>query len=220
MKSNKKDILMSFITSNPTFVLVIGMCPVMAQTTTLQNSLGLGIATMLCLIITNVIISALRKIIPDKVRIPAYIIIIAATVTAIDMVMAKFLPDLYKNISQSIKMIVVNCIILARAESFASSNTVSDSALDGVAIGAGFTLAVCLIGAVRELLGKWAIWGISLPGNFPKIAIFEKSIGGFLVLAIFMGIFNAVMAYIKKANAAKPQVQAAEQVLPIEEVQA
>ena len=181
------------ITENPTFVQLLGMCPTLAVTTSLKNGLGMGLSATAVLIASNVIISLLRKLIPDKIRIAAYIVIIATAVTLIQMVLNAYLPDLASSLGIFIPLIVVNCIILARAEAFASKNTVGKSALDGLGMGLGFTGALCIISAVREILGSGTIWNIQLYGDVIQPAsIITLAPGGFIVLGIIIGVINAI----------------------------
>lgn len=178
------------IKDNPTFVLVLGMCPTLGTTTNATNGLGMGIATMAVLIMSNIVISLIKNVIPDKVRIPAFIVVIASFVTVIQMLMQAYVPSLYAALGVFIPLIVVNCIILGRAEAFASKNGVFDSALDGVGIGLGFTLSLTVIGAVREVLGSGAIFGYSLGiGDYMPL-VFVLAPGGFLVLGFLMVLFN------------------------------
>ncbi len=178
------------IKENPTFVLVLGMCPTLGTTTNATNGLGMGVATMAVLIMSNIVISLIKNVIPDKVRIPAFIVVIASFVTVIQMLMQAYVPSLYAALGVFIPLIVVNCIILGRAEAFASKNGVLDSALDGVGIGLGFTLSLTVIGAVREVLGSGAIFGYSLGiGDYMPL-VFVLAPGGFLVLGFLMVLFN------------------------------
>lgn len=159
---NKLNIIVSgIVKNNPTFVLVLGMCPTLGTTTSAENGMGMGLATMAVLIMSNLVISLIKNIIPDKVRIPAFIVVIASFVTVIQMLMQAYVPALYASLGVFIPLIVVNCIILGRAEAFASKNSPLDSILDGVGIGLGFTLALTAVGAVREILGSGAIFGVS-----------------------------------------------------------
>jgi len=174
---------------NPTFVLILGMCPTLATTTSAINGMGMGAATMAVLIMSNIVISLIKNIIPDKVRIPAFIVVIASFVTVIQLLMQAYLPSLYQSLGIFIPLIVVNCIILGRAEAFASKNGALDSALDGLGIGLGFTLSLTLIGAVRELLGSGAIFGQSLIAG-DGMLVFVLAPGGFLVLGYLMVLFN------------------------------
>ena len=159
-----KIFLNGVITENPTFRLVLGTCPTLAVTTSAINGLGMGAAATFVLLGSNVVISALRKVIPEKVRIPAFIVVICMFVTIIQLLMQAFLPSLYESLGIFLPLIVVNCIILGRAEAFASKNPVVASAVDGIGMGLGFTLALTLIGCIRELLGNGSVFGISLLG--------------------------------------------------------
>ena len=178
---------------NPTFVLILGMCPTLATTTSAINGMGMGAATMAVLIMSNIVISLIKNIIPDKVRIPAFIVVIASFVTVIQLLMQAYLPSLYQSLGIFIPLIVVNCIILGRAEAFASKNGALDSALDGLGIGLGFTCSLTLIGAVRELLGSGAIFGQPLISG-DGMLVFVLAPGGFLVLGYLMVLFNKLTA--------------------------
>ena len=179
---------------NPTFVQLLGMCPTLAVTTTLQNGFGMGLSATAVLIMSNILVSALRKIIPDKVRIAAYVVIIATFVTIVQMVLQAFVPSLYASLGLFIPLIVVNCIILARAEAFASKNTVVKSALDGLGMGLGFTLALCIISAVREILGQGTIWGLPvIVKPLEPAAIIGMPPGGFIVLGILIATINFIV---------------------------
>lgn len=178
---------------NPTFVLILGMCPTLATTTSAINGMGMGAATMAVLIMSNIVISLIKNLIPDKVRIPAFIVVIASFVTVIQLLMQAYLPSLYQSLGIFIPLIVVNCIILGRAEAFASKNNALDSALDGLGIGLGFTLSLTLIGAVRELLGSGAVFGQSLIAG-DGMLVFVLAPGGFLVLGYLMVLFNKLTA--------------------------
>jgi electron transport complex protein RnfE len=176
---------------NPTFVLVLGMCPTIGVTSSAINGMGMGFATMAVLIMSNMAIALIKNIIPDKVRIPAFIVVIASFVTIIEMLMKAYIPSLYASLGVFIPLIVVNCIILGRAEAFASKNTIFDSALDGVGIGLGFTLSLTVIGAVREFLGSGAIFGHSVAADVTPL-LFILAPGGFLVLGYLMVVFNKI----------------------------
>lgn len=178
------------IKENPTFVLVLGMCPTLGTTTSAMNGFGMGVATMAVLIMSNMAISLIKNVIPDKVRIPSFIVVIASFVTIIEMLMQAFVPALYASLGVFIPLIVVNCIILGRAEAFASKNSVLDSALDGVGIGLGFTLSLTFIGAVRELLGSGLIFGLNLGISSYMPLVFILAPGGFMVLGFAMVLFN------------------------------
>ena len=183
-------ILKGIIKENPTFVLVLGMCPTLGTTTSAMNGMGMGVATMAVLIMSNFVISCIKNLIPDKVRIPAFIVVIASFVTIIQMLMEAYVPSLYASLGVFIPLIVVNCIILGRAEAFASKNGPIDSILDGVGIGLGFTLSLTVIGAVRELLGSGSIFGVSFGiGDYLPL-VFVLAPGAFLVLGYLMALFN------------------------------
>jgi len=202
MKENKavKTLTAGLVENNPTFVQLIGMCPTLAVTTSLQNGFMMGLAATAVLIASNVAISLLRKLIPDKIRIAAYIVIIAGFVTMIEMLLNAFMPDLAESLGIFIPLIVVNCIILARAEAFASKNSVGLSALDGLGMGLGFTLALSLISAVRELLGAGTLWGVQILGAaYEPMLVFILAPGGFIVL----GLLIAVIQLIRNKNAKK-----------------
>lgn len=193
-KSAGSVIMNGILTENPTFMQLLGMCPTLAVTTSLQNGVGMGLSAAAVLVCSNFLISLLRKVIPDKVRIAAYIVIIAAFVTIIDMSLQAFLPDLASSLGLFIPLIVVNCIILARAEAFASKNNPIMSALDGVGMGLGFTGALCIISAIREILGAGTIWGIPLYGGaIQPMGIMIMAPGGFIVLGLLVGTINFIV---------------------------
>lgn len=188
---NKLQIAVNgILKNNPVFVLVLGMCPTLGTTTSASNGMGMGMATMAVLIMSNLVISLIKNLIPDKVRIPAFIVVIASFVTIIQMLMEAFVPALYASLGVFIPLIVVNCIILGRAEAFASKNSPLDSIFDGIGIGLGFTLALTAIGAVREILGSGAIFGISLGITEFMPLVFVLAPGGFLTLGYLMVLFN------------------------------
>ena len=174
---------------NPTFVLVLGMCPTLATTTSAMNGLEMGLATMFVLILSNIVISLIAPIVPDKVHIPVDIVVIATFVTVLQLLMQAFTPDVYKTLGLFIPLIVVNCIILGRAEAFANKNGVWDSALDGIGIGLGFTLSLTVIGIVREILGSGAVFGWKFISG-DGILAFVMAPGAFLVLGYLMVLFN------------------------------
>ena len=186
-----KTIKNGLINENPTFVQVLGMCPTLAVTTSLINGIGMGLSVTFVLILSNMLISMLRKIIPSKIRIAAYVVIIATFVTVVDLVLKAYVPSLSQSLGLFIPLIVVNCIILARAEAFASKNTVLKSAADGLGMGLGFTVALSLISAVREILGNGTILGMSVGIKNPAIVMILPP-GGFLTLGIILGIINAI----------------------------
>lgn len=178
--------------SNPAFVLMLGMCPTLAVTTSATNGLGMGLSTMAVLIVSNLLISLLRKVIPDAVRLPAYIVVVASLVTVVEMITQAYLPGLYKSLGLYIPLIVVNCIILGRAEAFASKNSPIPSIFDGIGMGLGFTLALVIIGAFREILGAGTCFGLQvMPAGYIPIAVFVKAPGAFLVMAIVVAVMNA-----------------------------
>ena len=183
------------IKENPTFVLILGMCPTIGVTSSAINGMGMGVATMAVLIMSNMVISMIKNLVPDKVRIPAFIVVIASFVTIIEMLMKAYVPALYASLGVFIPLIVVNCIILGRAEAFASKNGALDSILDGVGIGVGFTLSLTTIGAVREILGSGAIFGFSLGIADYMPLVFVLAPGAFFVLGYLMVLFNK---YAKK----------------------
>lgn len=184
------------IRENPTFVLMLGMCPTLGTTTSAFNGMGMGLATLFVLTLSNVVISLIKNLIPDQVRIPAFIVVIAAFVTVVQLCMEAYATDLYNTLGVYIPLIVVNCIILGRAEAFASKNNVFDSALDGLGIGLGFTLALTVIGGVREILGSGSIFGIKfIEGD--GMLMFILAPGAFIVLGYLLVLFNKLTAKIK-----------------------
>lgn len=183
------------IKNNPIFVLVLGLCPTLGTTTSASNGLGMGAATMVVLIMSNVVISLIKNFIPDKVRIPAFIVVIASFVTIIQMLMQGYLPSLYASLGVFIPLIVVNCVILGRAEAFASKNPPLASMLDGVGVGLGFTLALTTVGAAREILGSGAIFGYDLGFKQSAPLIFVLAPGAFFVMGYLMVLFNK---FVKK----------------------
>lgn len=191
------------IKENPTFVLILGMCPTLAVTTSAINGLGMGLSTMVVLVMSNMLISMLRNIIPDSVRVPSFIVIVASFVTIVQFLMEGFVPSLYSSLGIYIPLIVVNCIILGRAESYASKNPVLPSVFDGIGMGLGFSIALTIIGAVRELLGAGQIFGFQvMPSFYQPITIFILAPGAFFVLAVLVAIQNKVkMNMAKKGNA-------------------
>ena len=176
---------------NPTFVLILGMCPTLGVTSSAINGMGMGVATMAVLIMSNMVIAMIKNLIPDKVRIPAFIVVIASFVTIIEMLMKAYVPALYASLGVFIPLIVVNCIILGRAEAFASKNGVIDSALDGIGIGLDFTLSLTVIGMVREALGAGSIFGYNFAGDVMPL-LFILAPGGFIVLGYLMVLFNKI----------------------------
>ena len=205
MSNNNNNSKLSILTKgffreNPTLILVLGCCPTLAVTTSVTNALGMGAATTFVLLMSNMLISALKNIIPDKVRIPSYIVIIATFVSMIDLLIQGFLPSLSASLGVFIPLIVVNCIVLGRAEAFANKNTVFDSLLDGLGMGIGFTIALTLIGAIREILGSGSIMGFQfIPAEY-HILIFVLAPGAFLVFGFVMA---AVRFLFNKSKAKK-----------------
>lgn len=195
MKQNSvtERLVNGLIKENPTFVLMLGMCPTLAVTTSAVNGLGMGLTTMVVLALSNLFISLLRKIIPDRVRIPAFIVIIASFVTVVELLLKAFIPFLYNALGLYIPLIVVNCIILGRAEAYASKNDAVSSLFDGIGMGLGFTVALTIIGAIRELLGAGEVFGLHImPESYVPCSIFVLAPGAFFVLAALTAIQNKV----------------------------
>ena len=188
-----KTIKNGLITENPTFVQLLGMCPTLAVTTSLKNGIGMGLSATVVLMLSNMIVSLLRKIIPQKIRIAAYVVIIATFVSMVDLLLKAFLPSLSNSLGIFIPLIVVNCIILARAEAFASKNGVLKSGADGLGMGLGFTVALSIISAIREILGNGTILDIPLGISSPAIIMILPP-GGFLTLGLLLGLINVIKA--------------------------
>lgn len=188
--NNMKVLMNGIIKENPTFVLLLGMCPTLGTTSSALNGMSMGLATMFVLICSNMVISALKNLIPDMVRIPAFIVVIATFVTVVQMCMEAFVPALYANLGLFIPLIVVNCIVLGRAEAFAAKNSVIPSALDGLGMGLGFTLALTLLGAVRELLGTGKLFSMTLMPEQYGSLIFVLAPGAFIALGYLIAIVN------------------------------
>ena len=186
-------VLNGILRENPVFALVLGMCPTLATTTSAINGMSMGLATTFVLICSNVVISLLKNLIPDKVRIPAFIVVIATFVTMVQLLMQAFLPAIYEVLGLFIPLIVVNCIVLGRAEAFAAKNTVGLSALDGLGLGLGFSLALTLIGAVRELLGTGSLFGMNLYSETYGMLIFVLAPGAFIVLGYLMALVQKLL---------------------------
>lgn len=191
MKPCVERLYNGIVKENPVFVLMLGMCPTLAVTTSAINGVGMGLSSLVVLAISNLVISLLRKIIPDEVRLPAFIVVVASFVTVVELLMEAYLTDLYSALGIYIPLIVVNCIILGRAEAYASKNPPLPSLFDGIGMGLGFTIGLTIIGAIRELLGNGSIFGVSIPGYEP-MAFFVRAPGAFLVLAVLIAIMNAV----------------------------
>ncbi len=200
-KPSKLSILTKgIIKENPVLVLLLGTCPTLATTSSAINGIGMGVSAMAVLICSNIVISILRNIIPDKVRIPCYIVVIAGFVTVVQLLLQAFVPSLYASLGLFIPLIVVNCIILGRAEMFASKNNPFDSALDGIGMGIGFTLALGVMGLIREFFGSGTLFGVEvLTGIVPGMGIFNLAPGGFFVF----GVLIAAVNYFTKGKALK-----------------
>ncbi len=208
-KSLGKVFFNGIIPENPTFRLVLGTCPTLAVTTSALNGLGMGAAATFVLVCSNFAISLLRKFIPDQVRIPAFIVVICTFVTMVQLLMKAFLPSLDEALGIFIPLIVVNCIILARAEAFASKNTPIASAADGLGMGIGFTLALTLMGAIRELIGNGSIFGQNILGaSYEPMLLIVLASGGFLTFGLLLGIFNLLVKKFERKRTEK-EAQAA-----------
>lgn len=191
--SNLKVFTKGLIDENPVFKLLLGMCPVLAVTTAARNGLGMGLAATAVLLASNVIISMLRKVIPARIRIPAFIVVIATFVTMVDLVMEAFVPDLHSVLGIFIPLIVVNCIILQRAESFASKNSVFKSLLDGLGMGIGFTIALVILASVREIIGAGTWFGLTLFGaSYEPMRLLTSPPGAFITLGLIIGLINVL----------------------------
>ena len=205
MNNALKTFTNGILRENPTFALVLGMCPTLATTTSAINGMSMGLATLFVLVCSNVVISLLKNLIPDKVRIPAFIVVIATFVTMVQLVMQAYLPAIYEVLGLFIPLIVVNCIVLGRAEAFAAKNSVGLSALDGLGMGLGFTCSITLIGIIRELIGNGTVFGISLLGaSYQPMLLFVLAPGGFITYGLVLGIINAITAR-RQAKAGKEE---------------
>ena len=192
MSSKKLNLFTKgFLKENPTFVLLLGMCPTLATTTSAINGLSMGLATLFVLVLSNIAISAIAPVVPDKVHIPVYIVVIATFVTILQFAMQAYTPAMYATLGLFIPLIVVNCIVLGRAEAFASKNGIIDSALDGLGIGCGFTISLTVIGIVREILGSGSVFGLKLISG-DGILVFVMAPGAFLALGYLMVMFNKI----------------------------
>ena len=208
MNSAKERLLNGLLKENPTFVLMLGMCPTLAVTTSAMNGLGMGLTTMVVLALSNAMISLLRNIIPDKVRIPAFIVVIASFVTIVELLLEGFIPSLYDALGIYIPLIVVNCIILGRAESYASKNPVIPSFFDGVGMGLGFSMALTIIGAIREILGAGEVFGYRvMPASYVPVSIFVLAPGAFFVLACLTAIQNYIKIQGEKKGKDMSKIQ-------------
>ena len=190
MSNAMKTLTNGILKENPTFALVLGMCPTLATTTSAVNGMSMGLATLFVLVCSNVVISLLKNLIPDKVRIPAFIVVIATFVTMVQLVMQAYLPAIYDVLGLFIPLIVVNCIVLGRAEAFAAKNTVGLSALDGIGMGLGFTLSLTVLGVIREFLGAGTVFGFQLYSSQFAALIFVLAPGAFICLAYLMALAN------------------------------
>ena len=209
-KKNLGQVLFNgIVPENPTFRLVLGTCPTLAVTTSAINGIGMGAAATFVLVCSNVAVSLLRHFIPDKVRIPAFIVIICTFVTMVQLIMQAFIPSLYDSLGLFIPLIVVNCIILARAEAFASKNPPAASAADGLGMGIGFTLALTLMGAIRELIGNGTVFGLQVMGaSYEPMLLIVLASGGFLTFGLLLGLFNLIVKKIERKRMSK-EAQAA-----------
>lgn len=206
MNKCTERLMNGLVKENPTFVLMLGMCPTLAVTTSAINGIGMGLSTTAVLIMSNMMISMLRKIIPDSVRMPAFIVIVASFVTIIDFLMEGFVPSLYDSLGLYIPLIVVNCIILGRAESYASKNPVIPSIFDGIGMGLGFTVGLTSIGIVRELIGSGKIFNIQiLPDSYEPFTIFILAPGAFFVLACLVALQNKVKNNLARKGKKVPE---------------
>lgn len=208
MKSAGERLYNGIVKENPTFVLMLGMCPTLAVTTSAVNGLGMGLTTMVILALSNLMISMLRNVIPDEVRMPAFIVVVASFVTIVQFLLEAYIPSLNKSLGLYIPLIVVNCIILGRAEAYASKNPVIPSLFDGIGMGLGFTVGLVSIGLVRELVGSGKIFGLAvMPASYEPVSIFVMAPGAFFVLAILTGIQNKVKLNMAKKGKDVSKIQ-------------
>ena len=190
MKNLIKQFTKGLFRENPVFMLILGLCPVLAVSTTVKNAIGMGLAATFVLVFSNTIISCIRKIVPDKIRIPCFIVVIASFVTIVELLMAAYFPTLSKNLGIFVPLIVVNCIILGRAEAFASKNRILPSFFDGLGMGIGFTIALIIIASIREVLGAGEFLGISIFKNIEPIRMMIQPAGALITLGILIGLIN------------------------------
>lgn len=208
MNSAGERLYNGIIKENPTFVMMLGMCPTLAVTTSAMNGLGMGLTTMVILALSNLIISMLRKVIPDDVRVPAFIVIVASFVTIVQFLLQAYIPTLNESLGLYIPLIVVNCIILGRAEAYASKNPMIASLFDGIGMGLGFTIGLTSIGIVRELIGSGKIFGAAvLPASYEPVSIFVMAPGAFFVLALLTGLQNKVKLNMAKKGKDVSKIQ-------------
>ena len=208
MNSAGERLYNGIIKENPTFVMMLGMCPTLAVTTSAMNGLGMGLTTMVILAMSNLIISMLRKVIPDDVRVPAFIVIVASFVTIVQFLLQAYIPSLNESLGLYIPLIVVNCIILGRAEAYASKNPMIASLFDGIGMGLGFTVGLTSIGLVRELIGSGKIFGAAvLPASYEPVSIFVMAPGAFFVLALLTGLQNKVKLNMAKKGKDVSKIQ-------------
>ena len=194
------------VTENPTFTLMLGMCPTLAITTSGMNGIGMGLATTVVLVCSNLFISLLRKVIPEKVRIPSFIVVIASFVTIVEMMMKAYLPDLYSALGMYIPLIVVNCIIFARAEAFAFKNPPLLALADGIGMGLGFTGAITILSCIRELFGSGTVFGAQvMPASFQPMGIMLNVPGGFVTLGLLLALVNGIKAAVARYQAARKE---------------
>jgi len=189
---HRKEFTRGIFQENPVFKIILGLCPVLAVSTSLENGLGMGLAASFVLLSSNIIISSLRRYIPKEVRIPCFIVVIATFVTLVELFMAGFLPALARSLGIFVPLIVVNCVILGRAEAFASKKPLLPSILDGLGMGVGFTLALVIISVIREVLGAGKIFGTKILSNFEPALIFILAPGALLVMGLLLGLFNFI----------------------------
>lgn len=204
-KEYRETALGGLISNNPVFCLVLGMCPTIAMSASLEQAVAMGLATTFVLVFSNLFVSLLRKIIPDKIRIPCYIVIVSTFVIMVEMVMKKFMPELYSTMRVFISLIVVNCIILARAESFASCHPPLLSAVDGLSMGLGFTLSLCVLGVLREFLATGRFYGMTVVPGWPEMGAGAASAFGFIMVGLVMAAFNFVRQKLREKKAGEAQ---------------